>query len=314
MGGNHLRVLNQMKSVEVIGFYDPFVENDGSTPFTHFSSMQELLSAKPDYVVIATPTSSHLEIVQECVESKVSFLLEKPISDSLISTKEIVSICEQAGIKSAVGHIERFNPSIIELKKRLKSGEIGEVYSVVTNRQSPYPGRIGDVGVSLDLATHDIDLTRWILEDEYQFVFSLLSFNFSETHEDQAIVSAKTKRNINVSHHINWLSPVKVRSVEILGSNGKYYADLLNSDLSYFEFGGNKLSHDVIAHFNGPNIGEVRKFSFDKQEPLLTEHQEFQKHLMNQEGNIVTLRSGMQNIKIAEAIVRSGKENSIVFI
>jgi predicted dehydrogenase len=65
MGGNHLRVLTQMKSVKVVGFYDPNVENDRVIPFTHFSSMQELLNSKPDYVVIATPTSSHLEIVKE---------------------------------------------------------------------------------------------------------------------------------------------------------------------------------------------------------------------------------------------------------
>ena len=67
-----------------------------------------------------------------------------------------------AGLVAAVGHIERYNPALQEMRRRLDAGELGEIYQVATRRQGPFPARIADVGVVLDLATHDIDLTAWV--------------------------------------------------------------------------------------------------------------------------------------------------------
>ncbi|MDR1077589.1 MAG: hypothetical protein LBL55_02790 [Propionibacteriaceae bacterium] len=71
----------------------------------------------------------------------------------------MVDVFASAGLVGAVGHIERFNPAVQELRRRVNAGELGAIYQIVTRRQGPFPGRIADVGVAKDLATHDVDLT-----------------------------------------------------------------------------------------------------------------------------------------------------------
>ncbi len=75
------------------------------------------------------------------------------------------------GLVGAVGHIERFNPALQELRRRIEAGDLGEVYQIATRRQGPFPARIADVGVVKDLGTHDIDLTAWVAQSGYAAIF-----------------------------------------------------------------------------------------------------------------------------------------------
>ncbi len=94
-------------------------------------------------------------------------LVEKPLATNADEARQLVDAFESAGLVGAVGHIERCNPALRALRTRLDAGELGEIYQVATRRQGPFPNRIADVGVVKDLATHDIDLTAWVIRSPY---------------------------------------------------------------------------------------------------------------------------------------------------
>ena len=94
-------------------------------------------------------------------------LIEKPAAADVGSGHVLTTSFESNGLIGCVGHVERYNSALRSLQLRVQQGELGTVYQVATRRQGPFPHRIRDVGVVMDLATHDIDLTRWVADSPY---------------------------------------------------------------------------------------------------------------------------------------------------
>ena len=149
-------------------------------------------------------------------------LIEKPLATDTVSSARLVEAFESAGLVNAVGHIERCNPALRSLRERLANGELGEVYQVATRRQGPFPNRIADVGVVKDLATHDIDLTRWVIQSPYATVSAQTSHRSGREHEDLISVTARMADETVVSHLVNWLSPMKERLTVVTGDRGAF--------------------------------------------------------------------------------------------
>ena len=118
-----------------------------------------------------------------------------------------VDAFEAAELVNAVGHIERFNPALRALRARLDTGEFGEIYQVATRRQGPFPNRIADVGVVKDLATHDIDLTAWVIQSPYARVSAHTAHKSGREHEDLISITRNSQDGIVVNHLVNWRSP-----------------------------------------------------------------------------------------------------------
>ena len=127
----------------------------------------------------------------------------------------------RAGLVNAVGHIERYNPALRELRARLENGDLGEIYQVATRRQGPFPNRIADVGVVKDLATHDIDLTAWVIQSPYAKVSAQTAHKSGREYEDLIAITALTQDDTVVNHLVNWLSPLKERLTVVTGSRGR---------------------------------------------------------------------------------------------
>ena len=159
MGKNHARVLKSLPGVDLVAVFDPAVA-EGSLEVPLVSSFEELISLKPDYCVIATPTFTHEELAIKLASKGINIFIEKPISVSADSASRIIAAVTEKGLIGGVGHIERFNAALVEAKRRINLGELGDVYQISTRRLGPFPARITDVGVTIDLATHDIDLTN----------------------------------------------------------------------------------------------------------------------------------------------------------
>jgi UDP-N-acetylglucosamine 3-dehydrogenase len=312
MGRNHARVLNSMDGVQFVGYFDEFYKGSDESGIQRHRHLNSLLELDLDYCVISTPTIAHLKCVIECVDAGVNFLLEKPVALSVKEANEINRITKMSKVKSCVGHIERFNPAISQLKKRLRDGALGEIFTITTNRQGPYPKRVGDVGVALDLATHDIDLVRWILESEYASIYAVTKNRLSELHEDSILAVGISENNVGINHNVNWISPNKIRTVEVLGAKGKFVADLLSADLTFYENGEHIVAHDAIAHFSGVSVGDITRLSFDKKEPLLSEHIAFQKYLFGGKNEVVSIKDGTRNMLVSEAILKSAQINQKV--
>ena len=313
MGANHARVLSNLEGVELVAVADPQGDDQKVLPqIKVLSSVHEVIKLGVDYCVISAPTAFHEVIAVQLIANKIHFLVEKPIADSYASAIKIRDAAKSANVIGAVGHIERFNSALQEARKRVLAGELGTIYQVATRRQGPFPSRISDVGVVKDLATHDIDLTSWITGKKYLQVSANAAFRSGREHEDLISVSGLLEDSIVVSHLVNWLSPLKERKIIITGEKGTFVADTLRADLTFYENGKIEISQSELAHFRGVTQGDVHILAFEKPEPLVVEHQNFHDAVLGKKSNIVTLEEGATTVKIADAIIESYTNKSLV--
>jgi len=315
MGKNHARILDNLPEIDFVGIYDP-----ASTGAYYgrnrkfFTNLSELFEQNLDYVVIATPTKSHEEISMKAMGEGVAILLEKPISLSVDSALRICESAESHGVFIGVGHIERYNAAARELRSKVEDGFLGSIHQISTIRQGPNPLRVSDVGVVRDLATHDVDLVFWILNSRYREVFAKTRKLNPSIHEDYMLSLGELASGVLVSNVVNWRTPTKERKVIVYGENGVLVADLLKSELVFYENGKSSVTQNSLTHFKGDSVGEVVNFSFNKSEPLLVEHESFRDHYLGHGSGAVTLNEALHSIQVTDAILNSALKNSIQYI
>jgi predicted dehydrogenase len=315
MGKNHARVLSNLDGVHFVGAVDPaFIPGADSLQPKLFATFQELIKEGIDYCVIAAPTSLHQELAFEAIDSGIAVLIEKPLSLDYETSCQIKDRAEKKSVLVGVGHIERFNAGLQQMKLRIQNGELGQVFQISTRRQGPFPGRISDVGVIKDLATHDIDLTSWLADSNYAHLFAQTANKSGRVYEDLVSVVGSLESGIVINHNVNWLSPQKERKVMVTGSKGTFVVDTLHSDLTFYANGTTVVSQPSLAHFSGMTQGDVIKYSFDKPEPLKVEHEQFRDKILNGDGSIVTVAEGCETVRVADAMVKSSQENQVIFL
>src|SRR5699024_10184579 len=128
---------------------------------------ESLVKAGIDYAVVAVPTQFHRDVALTFAAAGVHCIVEKPLAFDIGEAEEIADAFEEAGLVGAVGYVERYNPALQEMRRRIADGQLGEIYQIATRRQGAFPDRIRDVGVVKDLATHDLDLTAWVAGSEF---------------------------------------------------------------------------------------------------------------------------------------------------
>lgn len=308
MGRNHARVLSTLEGVELVAVVDEHGDRHGVLGDAKLlGSLGQLQPEDFDVAVVATPTSNHESTVLHLFDLGVHVLVEKPIADTADAGRRMAKRAEDTGLVGAVGHIERFNPAIRELKKRLSGGDIGEIYQIVTRRQGSFPQRIGDVGVAKDLATHDIDLTSWVAESAYDYIYGQTAHKSGRTHEDMIIAAGRLRNGILVNHVVNWLSPMKERVVIVTGDRGTLVANTLTGDLTLHENGVEAIEWESFASFRGVTEGNVTRFAFPKKEPLIAELEGFRDAVMGAGTDYVSFAEGLAVLRVAEAILSSAQ-------
>ncbi|GLY95609.1 Gfo/Idh/MocA family oxidoreductase [Actinoplanes sp. NBRC 103695] len=314
MGRNHARVLNLLDGVQLVGIMDPAPGATGPAGVPVVPDLDQLLALHLDYAVVACPTALHEEVGLRLAAAGVHALIEKPLAPSVVSAGKLADAFEQAGLVGAVGHIERYNPSLQSLRTRLEAGELGDIYQIVTRRQGPFPGRIADVGVVMDLATHDIDLTAWVTGRDYENVSARTVSRSGRPHEDMVSAVASLGDGLMATHLVNWLSPFKERSTVITGERGSFIADTLTADLTFFANGATSTEWEAIRAFRGVSEGDMVRFAIPKREPLLVEHERFRDAVEGKDSDIVTLRQGMRTVEVAEAVLQSAVDGATVAV
>ena len=309
MGRHHARVLASLEGVEFIGVHDPAIglpEAIEGRPVT--SNLEEFLSLRPDYCVVAAPTMFHRELGSMLANHGIHALIEKPVASGSLAAAELVKLFDGAGLIGGVGHIERYNPALQSMRSRIEAGQLGDVYQVATRRQGPFPGRIADVGVVKDLATHDIDLTAWVTQQEFVSVNARTTHKSGREHEDMVVAVGTLSGGAITNHIVNWLSPMKERTTVVTGEFGALVADTLTADLTFYANGTIPAAWEGISAFRGVSEGDVTRYALEKREPLRTEHEKFRDALVTGvTSDIVTLREGLKIVETAERIVADGK-------
>lgn len=313
MGRNHARVVAQLDGVELVGVADPVATDPRMAHGAALvPTVAELIDLGIDYAVVACPTGLHEEVGLQLAAAGVSALIEKPLAHSVEAAERLVEAFSADGLVGGVGHIERYNPALQSLRDRLASGELGDIYQIVTRRQGPFPARIADVGVVKDLATHDIDLTAWVTGQPYVSVAAQTSRRSGREHEDLVAVTAELGDGTVVNHLVNWLSPLKERTTIVTGERGCFIADTLTADLTFYANGAVTSEWETVRNFRGVSEGDVIRFAIPRREPLLVEHERFRDAVLGLESDIVTLAQGMRTVRISEAVLQSADSGSVV--
>ncbi len=227
MGSNHARVLSDIAGVELVGIVDPERKQrdlvSGTLGCTAFADVDALLGAGVDAVTIAAPTHLHHDLALKCIAHGASVLVEKPIASTVEEGRAIVAAAKRAGVTLMAGHVERFNPAVQSIKRAIKDQHI---LSIAITRVGPFPPRMSNVGVVIDLGVHDIDLIRWFTESEIVEIQPQTSSAVAE-REDIALLQFRTASGVLAHINTNWLTPFKARNVHIATRDKYLIGDLL---------------------------------------------------------------------------------------
>ncbi|HEU5331201.1 MAG TPA: Gfo/Idh/MocA family oxidoreductase [Actinocrinis sp.] len=314
MGRHHARVLRALDGVDLVAVADPGGDVHGALGGAALvADVEELLTHRPDYVVVACPTADHERVALTLAEAGVAALIEKPLAHDIPAAQRVVEAFESRGLVAAVGHIERYNPALQNMRGRLEAGELGELFQVATRRQGPFPNRIADVGVVKDLATHDLDLTGWVTGAQYRTVAARTAHRSGRPHEDLVTVLGELDSGVIATHLVNWLSPLKERVSIVTGERGCFVADTLTADLTFFANGSTRTEWDAVSVFRGVSEGDMTRYAIPKREPLAVEHETFRDAVEGKaDAAIVTLRQGLRAVMVAEAVLESARTGATV--
>ncbi len=308
MGRHHSRVLAGLDGVEFVGVYDPA---DGVGPMIEgkpvVRDLDTFLDMGFDYCVVAAPTIYHLDIATALADRGIHALIEKPVASTAADAATLRDLFVDKGLVGGVGHIERYNPALQAARQRIEDGLIGEIYQITTRRQGPFPGRIADVGVIKDLASHDIDLTAWVTQQKFVSINARTAFRSGRQHEDMVVAVGTLSNGTITSHTVNWLTPFKERTTMITGEKGTLLADTLTADLTHYQNGVIQNTWDQVQTFRGVSEGDMTRFALARKEPLLAEHEAFRDAVLTGKTDaIVTLEEGRLVLVTAEQMIADG--------
>lgn len=318
MGRNHARVDWELPDVQLVGVSDlnetvarGIAERYSTKPYSDYRKMLD--EQRPDWVTIAVPTSSHKEVAMEVIQRGIHLLIEKPIAFSVEEARMMIDAARQANVLLMVGHIERFNPAVIALKKHLANNELGHVFQIDARRQGPLPQRVNDVGVVVDLAVHDLDIMRYVTQAEIIRVYAETENGIHSPKEDILSGVVRLSNGTIGTLLINWVTPTKIREFFATGEGGMYKVDYLTQDLSFYENAKAIGSEwDTMRVLRGVSEGKMIRYCIEKKEPLKAEHEAFMAAVINNSCPPVTGEDGLLALELAQAVVVSGVEHRLV--
>ena len=315
MGHNHVRVLRDMgERVELVGVADAdagrrdVVRGRFGVPV--YASHTELLDReRPDAVVVAVPTIYHHRVALDALAQGCHVLVEKPIAATVEEAREIIDAAARAGVILAVGHIERFNPAIVELKRRLEDGALGHTFLVHSRRQSPYPGRITDVGVIADLATHEVDMMRHLTGAEVVGAQASISQVLHPSQEDIVFAQLHFDNGVLGILDVNWVTPTKVRDISVTGELGMFTVNYLAQELFFYANSAVDIDRTESRWILGAEFaideGDMVRHHVRKGEPLHAELVHFIDVIGDGRAPLVGGEDGLRALELTDEIRRN---------
>lgn len=311
IGRHHARLLQAADRVQFAGAVDPAGDRYASVhdPAMVFDSVATLLAGGPlDFAVVAVPTGSHLAVTRELAGAGASVLVEKPLAGTVDEAQAILELCRERGVHGAVGHVERFNPALRDMRRRLVNHQLGRLFAVSTIRSGPFGDRVRDVGVVKDLATHDIDVVGWLSDSRIARVAAQTQHLSGQEHEDLVLVTGALESGTAFNLVVDRVSPTKVRRTRVLGERGMLEADTLTGDLFFYENAEVGIAWSTTQQFRGVSEGNVTRYALRRDEPLRVELEAFLDVLQGgTEAEVVTLERGVEIVRIAEIVIESAR-------
>jgi UDP-N-acetylglucosamine 3-dehydrogenase len=309
MGRNHARVYAEMDGVKLVGIADldrkTGMEVAEKNHCKYYGSYRELIEeGKPDAISLCVPTTFHFRVAKDVIGMGVNLLVEKPIASKVREAEEMVRLARDAGVKLAVGHIERFNPAVQALKKLIDEGKLGKITSILARRVGLFPPRIKDANVVIDLAVHDIDIFSYLLGKEPQDICAAGGKALAKDREDYADIFLKYN-GTNGFIEVNWITPVKVRVLNVTGTKGYARLNYVTQKLTVFESNYSKSFDafgDFVVRFGEP---EMKSIKVRNEEPLKLELSDFIDSVRKDRKPLVTGEDGLRALRIATDVMEA---------
>ncbi len=320
MGRNHARVYTEMEDVELVAIADadPATVARLAQRFhvRGYTDYRELLEREQlDMVSVVVPTEHHFAVASDTLRAGVATLVEKPIAATVAQGAELTALSHDLGVLLTVGHIERFNPAIIALKGQLEHGALGRVYQILSRRIGPFPSRIKDVGVVIDLATHDLDIMHYLTDSIVVKLHAEIGRRLHTAHEDLLSAVLRFESDTIGMLDINWLSPNKVRELSVIGERGMFVANYITQDLTLYENDQAPYGAEwPQAALMGVTEGRMIRFKVNKKEPLRAELDAFAAAVRRNGPAPVRPEDALLALMVAQKLVESGAHGETLHV
>ncbi len=304
MGKHHARVYCELPHVNLISVSDTNMELGTKVANKYkakFYSDYKKMLIKEDIsaVSIAVPTPLHYSVAKHAIESKKHVLIEKPITAKLEHAKKLTKLAEKNNVHLGVGHIERFNPVVVKLKRLLSNNIIGQPVSISTKRVGLFPPEIEGTDVIIDLAIHDIDILNFLLEAQPVTIHALGGNAVAHTVNDFAQISFKYPEGIAAHVDVNWITPVKIREITITGTKGVVRGDYINQTLTVYRSNTKKDFKDFKDFLKKFGKAKAKTIRVAKREPLYEELDSFTKSILHDKPQKVDGATATNALEIA---------------
>jgi predicted dehydrogenase len=319
MGRNHARVWDKVVAeADLVAVADPdpaaVARATRGRRARGFEDVERMLAEEElDLVSVVAPTSLHLPATLAALRAGANVLVEKPIAATRDEAQAMIEAANAAGRMLTVGHIERFNPAIRELRRRLEAGELGRIFQISATRLGPFPARIRDVGVVVDLAPHDLDVMRFLVGAEPVRIYAETEQRIHTEHEDLFNGTIRFANGVLGVLNINWVTPTKRRVLTVTGERGMYVADYITQDLVFYanpEAAG--VADPRSAEITTVTEGEMTHLSVHPEEPLVVELREFARAVRDGGPPPVDPHDAMVALLLARKMVESAESGQAI--
>ncbi|MCQ2737558.1 MAG: Gfo/Idh/MocA family oxidoreductase [archaeon] len=296
MGYNHARVYSKLENANLVAVAD-VVESTVNKVAKKYNTkgyceIEELLKdPEIEAVSVCVPTTFHHDVVMQAIDHGKHVLVEKPIAFTAEEAEEMIQAAKEKGVKLATGHVERFNPAVQKAKELIDNDVIGDLVTISAKRVGPFPPRIKDVGVAIDLAIHDLDVMNFLIDKKVEQVYATMSSILEKCEfEDHAEIMVNFEEDITGLLEVNWLTPYKRRQIEITGTAGIISVDYITQSIDV----NGKFAQDV---------------SIKHEEPLIKELSSFLNAVVEDTEPEITGEDGLNALKMVLAANKSSKEH-----
>jgi UDP-N-acetylglucosamine 3-dehydrogenase len=300
-GKNHARVYKELPSTQLIAVCDVNAERakamaDQLGVKAYSDSTQLLKDKEIEAVNVCTWSTMLAKEALKALHAGKHVLVEKPMATTTQQAEKLVQTAQENGLHLTVGFLMRFIPGLQHIRKAVESKKIGELVCVTAKRVSQWPERIGDVGVVKDTAIHDIDVIRFISNEDPITVYAKIGSMRHRQFEDYAQIMLTYKDGKSAFIESNWLTPYKTRTLTVTGSDAIMRLDYITQDL-WIE-----------------QQTETVQPRYPFQEPLKLELQHFAECITEKKKPLITGVDGIKALQIAQAAIQSSAKNRAIRI
>lgn len=298
-GKNHARVFKELEETELVAVCDINAERARSVAkqfnAKSYSNIGSMLKNKDiNAVSVCTWSTGLAKEALKALKAGKHVLVEKPMAANVKQAKELSETAEKEGLLLTVGFLMRFIPGLQRIRKSVMTRAIGEPVCAAAKRVSQWPERIGDVGVVKDTAIHDLDVMRYIFNEDPIAVYAKTGSMKNTRFEDYAQIMLIFKNGGSTVIESNWLTPYKTRTLVVTGSEAIMKLDYITQELTI------------------ENAKETVQPRFTLQEPLKLELQHFAKCILEKEKPLITGMDGVKAVQIAEAALKSSATGRVI--